>query len=348
MRTEPSVIERMPRAAAAPDALARRGARDRVVVALARPGVRLALLAALAAASVAVFVFVGIEGSWAFAVPFRLRKVAAMLLVAVAIGVSTVLFQTITGNRILSPAIMGFDALYVLIQTVVVFAFGAGALATTDPNLMWLVEVGAMVVFSGLLFRWVFARSARSVHLLVLVGIVFGVLFRSVSSFMQRMLDPAAFAVLQDSFFASFTGVDETLLGISAVAVVTVTAVAVPLVRRLDVLLLGESHAIGLGVDHRRTVAVVLVLVAVLVSVSTALVGPVAFFGLLVANLAYLVVGSFRHAATLPAAVLLGVICLVGGQFLLEQLGLGTALSVVIEFVGGIVFILMLVRKGVR
>ena len=314
------------------------------------PAVRIALLTILALGCVAAFATVGIQGSWSFAVPFRLRKVAAMVVVAVAIGVSTVLFQTVTANRILTPAIMGFDSLYVLIQTVVVFGFGAGALATTDATVSWLVEVAAMVLFSVVLFRWIFAGPRRrSVHLLVLVGIVFGVLFRSLSSLLQRMLDPAAFAVLQDSFFASFNAVDPQLLTLSAVAVGITVAAVVRILPVLDVLALGESHATGLGVDHRRTVTGLLVVIAVLVAVSTALVGPITFFGLLVANLAYGLAGTHRHRVVLPVAVLIGVVCLVGGQLLLEHvLEFDTALSVVIEFVGGIVFLVLLLQKRVR
>ena len=314
-----------------------------------RPGVRLAFLAVLAAASVVVFLTVGIVGSWDFAVPFRARKVYAMVLVAVAIGVSTVLFQTITDNRILTPSIMGFDSLYLLIQTLVVFVFGASALATADAQVKWVVEVAVMVAFSTLLFRWIFAGAKRSIYLLVLVGIVFGTLFRSLSSMMQRMLDPASFAVLQDAFFASFNAVDEDLMLLSAVAIVLVGVVAIRMLRVFDVIGLGESHAIGLGVNHRRVVTLMLVLIAILVSVSTALVGPITFFGLIVSNLAYALLGSSRHVLVLPATVLLGVICLVGGQFVLEHVfALDTALSVVIEFAGGILFIVLLMKRGVR
>ena len=314
-----------------------------------RPGVRLAILAVVAVASVLVFLTVGIVGSWDFAVPFRARKVYAMVLVAFAIGVSTVLFQTITDNRILTPSIMGFDSLYLLIQTLVVFVFGASALATADEQVKWVVEVAVMVAFSTVLFRWIFAGAKRSIYLLVLVGIVFGTLFRSLSSMMQRMLDPASFAVLSDASFASFNAVDEELMLLSAVAILLVSVVGMRMLRVFDVIGLGESHAIGLGVNHRRVVTIMLVLIAVLVSVSTALVGPITFFGLIVSNLAYTLLGSSRHLLVLPATVLLGVICLVGGQFILEHVfALDTALSVVIEFAGGILFIVLLLKRGVR
>jgi iron complex transport system permease protein len=206
-----------------------------------------------------------------------------------------------------------------------------------------------MVAFSIVLFRWLFVNGERSLHLLVLVGIVFGILFRSLSNFMQRMLDPNEFQVLQDSLFASFNAIDPTMLGISSLLVLICFAFVLALLPRLDVLGLGRAHAINLGLDYRRNVVLVLTLVAVLVSVSTALVGPITFFGLLVASLAHLLVGSSRHRHVVPAAVLLAIICLVGGQTVLERVfAFDTALSIIIEFLGGIVFILLVLRGAAR
>ena len=122
-----------------------------------------------------------------------------------------------------------------------------------------------------------------------------------------------------------------------------------PLLSKLDVLTLGEPVAIGLGINHRRMVMVLFLVVSVMVAASTALVGPILFFGLIVANLAYSYAGSFRHRWTLPVAVLLGMVCLLGGQILLEQLfGFGGALSTIIEFAGGLFFLYLVLRKGAR
>lgn len=314
-----------------------------------RPAAALVLLALLAALSMAAFMTLGVKGRWDFVLPFRATKLAAMLLVAYSIAVSTVLFQTITGNRILTPSIMGFDALYILIQTLVVFLFGAAHFAEVGPGIMFALETAAMVGFSAVLYRWMLSGELRGLHLLMLVGIVFGVLFRSLSNLMQRMIDPNEFAVLQDRFFASFNTVHSELLLIAAALVLAASAGVWRLFHTFDVLALGRETAINLGVAHKRTIAAILVLVTVLVSVSTALVGPVTFFGLLVANLAYQVAGTSRHAVVLPAAVLLAVICLVGGQLVLERVfSFDTALSIVIEFLGGITFIALVLRRTVR
>ena len=309
----------------------------------------LAILAAVALAAIIGFMTLGANGRWGFVLPFRGAKLASILLVAYAVGVSTVLFQTITNNRILTPSIMGFDALYILIQTVLVFALGANTVSALDPRWLFLVEVTVMVVFSAILYRWLFAAEGRSLHLLLLVGVVFGILFRSITSFLQRIIDPNEFLVLQDRMFASFNNADSDLLLVSAVLIGLASLAGWRILHTLDVLALGRDTAISLGVDHRRTVSIILVIVAVLVSVSTALVGPVTFFGLLVASLAYQLIPSHRHRLILPAAVLLGIICVVGGQIVLERIfGLDSALSIIIEFVGGLVFLSLLLKGATR
>jgi iron complex transport system permease protein len=309
----------------------------------------LIVLGILALAVCCAFMTLDAKGSWSFILPFRGAKLLGMLLVAYAIAVSTILFQTITNNRILTPSIMGFDALYALIQTILVFFLGAQATSALDPRLLFVAECGAMVLFSCLLYRWLFSGAVRSLHVLMLVGIIFGILFRSISSFLQRVIDPNDFIVLQDRLFASFNSFDTGLLALSAVLISAASLGAWRLFHTYDILSLGRENAITLGVDHRRVTTQILVLIAIFVSVSTALVGPVTFFGLLVASLAHQMMPLSLHRFTLPAAILAAIISLVGGQLVLERLfAFDTAVGIVIEFAGGLVFLILLVRGKTR
>lgn len=316
---------------------------------LRRPAILIPVLGVIALLAAVAFMTIGAKGSWSFILSFRGTKLAAMVLVAYAIAVSTVLFQTVTNNRILTPSIMGFDALYILIQTVIVFFFGAVHVDWIGPNIRFITETVVMVLFAGSLYYWLFSGAARSLHLVMLVGIICGVFFRSLSNLMQRMLDPDLFAVLQDRFFASFNTINADILTLSAIIVAAVSLYGWRLLHVFDVLALGREPAINLGVDHRRVVRLILLMVTVLVAVSTALVGPITFFGLLVANLAYMLAGSGKHRVVLPISVLLAIICIVGGQTILERaFAFNTALSVIIEFLGGLVFIILLVRGNAR
>ena len=184
--------------------------------------------------------------------------------------------------------------------------------------------------------------------MIVLAGLILGTLFRSITTFLQRLLDPDTFAIVQNLVFASFTSVDRTLLLPTGVLVVAALVSLWPIRRSLDVIALGETPAIGLGVRHRAVVMHTVVAIAVMVAASTALVGPVAFFGLLAANLAYSLVGH-RHRHSIPAVIAVGVIALVGGQLVLDRvLGFGTELPVVIEFLGGVLFIILVLTGRAR
>jgi len=309
------------------------------------PRRRLLIVTGVTVLAIIGYLTLGVPGGWDFVLPRRAVTLATLTLVGYSIGASTVLFQTITHNRILTPSIMGFDALYLLIQTLLVVVLGMSGLAALGESTRFVGETLVMVLASALLYRWLFLGKRRNLHLLVLAGVVLGVFFQSVSSFLQRLMSPNEFVVLQDAFFADFTGVDPTLLIVSAVVVLAVSVWGSRFLDTLDVLALGKESAISLGVDYRRSVAQLLVIVAVLVSVSTALVGPVTLFGLVLANAAYLIAGKERHRWTLPMAALLGVCSLVGGQAILEHVfSLGTTINVIIEFLGGITLIVLLIR----
>ena len=117
-------------------------------------------------------------------------------------------------------------------------------------------------------------------------------------------------------------------------------------VKKLDVLALGKEQAINLGIDYDRMVRKLLIAVAILVSVSTALVGPVTFLGILVTNLAYQMIKDYRHSIVIPTSILLSLLALIGGQFLVERVfQFNTTIGVIINFVGGLYFIYILLKE---
>ncbi|WP_340540110.1 iron chelate uptake ABC transporter family permease subunit [Nocardioides sp. GXZ039] len=308
--------------------------------------VRLSLLtlAALALASCAAYLLYDVQGSWSYALSLRSRQLGALVVVGVAIGVSSVVFQTIAGSRILTPSVMGFDSLYVLIQTVFVASLGGAAL-TLGVVERFVVNAVLLATFGVLLFRWLFRRNSRNLYVLVMIGIVLGAFFQSLAVLMSRVLTPDDYLTLQQLTFASFTTVNPTLLGVAALVTVAGLAALVPMLRQVDVVDLGKDNAIALGVDYHRVVTRVLLVSVLLVAVSAALVGPMLFLGLIVANLARQVVRTNRHRALAIGAGLLGAVICVLGQFIVAHVfGLTTTFSVVVNLVGGVYFIILLLR----
>lgn len=306
------------------------------------------LTAVLALLSTVAFMALGVQTDWGFILEYRGPRLLSMLLVALAIGVATVVFQTITHNRILTPSLMGFDVLYVLIQSVILWAFGAGQLADWPLLVRFSVEILLMVILATAAFKWLFSDTVRSLHLLILLGMMAGLLFRELSDLLLRVLDPTEFSIQQGRSFASFSRIKVQLLGGAALVIGLALALLWPVRRSLDVLSLGRDVSINLGVNYQAMVTRLMLVIIMLVSASVALVGPTMFFGLLVANLAYGITGSHQHRWTLPASVLAGVVCLVGGQVLFEHvLQSPVPLALVVEFLGGLLFVVLLMR-GVK
>lgn len=308
---------------------------------------KLGLLAVIALVLTALFMFWNIGSNWDYVLPRRTMKIFAIILTGGAIAFSTMVFQTITNNRILTPSILGLDSLYMLIQTFVIFMFGSGTLTMMNHNVHFLMTVGLMVLFSGILYKVLFKREGQNIYYLLLIGLIFGTLFGSLSSFMQVLIDPNEFQIVQDKMFASFNNVNTDLLYISAILIVLVSLYFARFMKYLDVLSLGRDHAINLGINYDYVVKRLLIVVAILISISTALVGPITFLGLLVVNVTYQFLKTYQHKYLIIGSVLISIVALVGGQLIVERVfEFTTPLSVIINFVGGVYFIYLLLKEN--
>ncbi len=213
---------------------------------------------------------------------------------------------------------MGLEALFVLLQTLFIF-FEGDMPASWMANLTkFFLESALLVLFSVVLYRWLFSSVRFNINLVLMIGIILGTLFRSSATLLQRLMDPNEFSVLQSRMFATFTRATPDLI-LCALAIIVVVGVLLWRMRySFDVMALGQANAINLGINYRKQTTYILLLISVLVAVSTALVGPLTFLGLIVANLAYHISGSSQHRFLMPVAFLLGTIALIGGQLILE------------------------------
>lgn len=307
---------------------------------------RVFLLFILSLICISCFMTLNLKGNISYILMHRTWIVLTMILVAFAASTSTLLFQTVTNNRILTPSIMGFESLFVLIQTIVIFFIDTQGIPYIGIIGKFVFESLLLILFSLFLYRGLFTKLKQNLHLVLLIGIILGTLFRSFSNLLQRLMTPTEFAVLQSRIFATFTRAEPVLIIFSLIIAAVIGVFLWKMRFRFDVLALGRDNAISLGIDYQKSVTIILLLVSVLVAISTALVGPFTFLGLLIANLAYSISGSSQHRYLLPTAFLLGIIFLVGGQMFLERvLNMVGALSIVIEFIGGSLFIFLLLKK---
>ena len=111
----------------------------------------------------------------------------------------------------------------------------------------------------------------------------------------------------------------------------------------LDVITLGKEQAVNLGVDYDHTIRKLLLGVVLLISVATALVGPISFFGLIVANLSRQMFKTYRHKELISGSALFGIILLTAGQMIVEQVySYAIPISVFITVGGALCFLYLL------
>jgi|SRR5699024_8931053 len=294
-----------------------------------------------------LYIFYNLTGNISYILPRRIIKVVAIVLTGGAIAFSTTIFMTITNNRILTPSIMGLDSLYLLTQTFIIFIFGSRSLVLMNSNINYLLSIGIMVVFSLLFYQLLFRGEGNNIYFLLLIGMICGTFFSSFTEFMQVLIDPNEFMIAQDKMFASINNVNTNLVYLSIGLIIVVCIYFLRFYKYLDVLALGKDHATNLGVPYDYVVKRLLIIVAILISIATALIGPITFLGLLVVNITYEFLKTYRHSYLIIASVCISIIALVGGQIIVERIfSFQTTISVIINFVGGIYFIYLLLKEN--
>ena len=276
----------------------------------------------------------------------RMVAVTAMLIAAVCQSLSTVAFHTITSNRIITPSLLGYDSLYSTIQTSMMFFFGAGALVNFTGTGPFLLQVALMILMSLILYGWLLSGKYGNLQLMLLVGIIIGGGLNSVSTFMRRVLSPSEFDVLQARLFGSVNNADPAYFPVVIPMVIVVAILLIMHSRKLNVMSLGRDTSTSFGISHKSQVIYILVLIAILMSVSTALVGPLTFYGFLVATLTYQAAPTYDHRYIFPMALAIGFCVLTSAYFFMYHVfNAQGVVSVIIELVGGLVFLIVILRK---
>ena len=314
---------------------------------------KLVILAVLVLLCAAGYMLVDVRFSnpklFSYAMRLRAPKLLVMLITAFAIGGASIVFQTIINNTIVTPCLLGMNSLYTLIHTAVVFFFGSGSLIATSANLSFAVDVVLMGIVATVLYSWIFKKTKHNVLYVLLVGTVLTSFFGSIQSTLTRVMDPNEYDSLLNSLVASFSNVNSEIILFSLILLAGVIFALRKELALLDVLTLGKHQAINLGVDYDRCIRKLLLGVTLCIAVATAMVGPISFLGLIIANLSRQLLRTFRHSQLILGSALFGMVVLIGGQLIVEHVySYAVPVSVFITVGGGVYFLyLLLTRKKV-
>ena len=314
--------------------------------------IKLIVIALISIIIVAAFLFIGVKFHnhklLRYAMKLRIPKVIAMIITAFAIGAATIIFQSVINNTIVTPCLLGMNALYTLIHTSVVFVLGSGSILFTNDNLSFLVDLVLMGIIATVVYSWLFKMTGHNVLYVLLVGTVLTSFFSSIQSTLTRVMDPNEYDTLLTSLVASFSNINSGIIIFSVIILALIVVIFRKEFALLDVITLGKEQAINLGVDYDRCIRRLLLAITLCIAVATAMVGPISFLGLIIANISRQLLKTYRHTQLIAGAALMGVIALIGGQFIVERVFVySIPISVFITVAGGIYF-LYLILKGSR
>lgn len=314
--------------------------------------IKLIVIALIAIIIVAAFFFIGVKFHnhklLRYAMKLRIPKVIAMIITAFAIGAATIIFQSVINNTIVTPCLLGMNALYTLIHTSVVFVLGSGSILFTNDNLSFLVDLVLMGIIATVVYSWLFKMTGHNVLYVLLVGTVLTSFFSSIQSTLTRVMDPNEYDTLLTSLVASFSNINSGIIIFSVIILALIVVIFRKEFALLDVITLGKEQAINLGVDYDRCIRRLLLAITLCIAVATAMVGPISFLGMIIANISRQLLKTYRHTQLIAGAALMGVIALIGGQFIVERVFVySIPISVFITVAGGIYF-LYLILKGSR
>lgn len=310
---------------------------------------KLIALAAFVVAVIAAYMLIDVNFAnpkfVKFAMKLRTPKLVAMLVASFAIGAASIVFQSIINNRIVTPCLLGMNSLYTLIHTLLFFALGSGSVFAANDNIAYVIDLVVMAVVATFIYGFLFKKTNYNVLYVLLIGTVLSSLFGSIQSSMIFVMDPNEYDILLETLVASFDNINSEIIVFSIVLLAVLAIALRKDLKLLDVITLGKDQAINLGVDYDRVVRRLLIGVTLCIAVATAMIGPISFLGLIIANLGRQFLKTYRHTQLIVGSGLIGMLALVGSQCLVERVfDYAVPVSVFITIGGGIYFLWLLMR----
>ena len=282
-----------------------------------------------------------------YALKLRTPKLLVMLIASFTIGSASIIFQSIINNTIVTPCLLGMNSLYTLIHTAVVFFAGAGSILVVNQNISFMMDLLIMAITSTIVYSYLFKKTNHNILYVLLIGTVLTSFFSSIQSSLVRVMDPNDYDSLLTTLVASFSNVNSEIILLSVILLSILAFTLRKELALLDVLTLGKDQAINLGVDYDKSIRRLLLGVTICIAIATAMVGPISFLGLIVANLSRQLMKTYRHTYLILGSAMIGMIVLVFGQVLVERVfAYSVPVSVFITVGGGIYFLYLLLRKG--
>ena len=275
----------------------------------------------------------------------RLPRVLNAVLVGASLACSGLILQSLLKNNLAEPGLLGISSGAGL-GAILIFLFSSSIPFYLITPVSFVFAMSAtLIVFiiaKGLNYKYTnFIHSNK----IILAGIAINALLSSINGF---LLIIGGKNVTQILFWLSGglagRGWDEFYM--TFIFVIIGLAAAVLMAKELNILSLGEELAVSLGLNLKLVQRLSIVIASLLAASAVAVAGIVSFVGLIVPNIAKMLVGhDYRYA--IPCSIILGALLMVFADTISRMIILPSELpaGIVISFIGAPVFIWLIIRN---
>ncbi len=249
---------------------------------------------------------------------YRIPKLITVILTGIALSVSGLLMQTLFRNPIVGPYVLGLSSGAGLL--VALFIFGAGLFGWSPGDVSLTVGAALGSILTLLLVLIIYYRL-KDTSALLISGLMMGIFTGAIISVMSYFAEAEN---LQKYIFWSMGNLGNLSYAQIFLYLLIVSISIFMLlfyVKALNALLLGEQYAESLGFSLKKIHLGILIITGLLTGVVTAMVGPVAFIGLIVPHIARIFFKSNLHQILIPAVILTGGILMLGFDTLAQVPG---------------------------
>ncbi|KMK75235.1 FecCD family ABC transporter permease [Alkalihalobacillus pseudalcaliphilus] len=288
----------------------------------------------------------GTDQNWVILVDFRLPRMVLALLIGAGIAISGVILQSISRNALADPGIIGINAGAGFAVVLYMFLFQGASLLSGTLAIFSLPFVALIGAFTAALFIYLLAwKDGVTPTRLILVGIGINAAFNAAMVVFQLMMEPNDFTKALTWLSGSIWGTNWTYVLSLLPWIILLIPIVLLKARKLDLISLGDSTSIGLGIAIEKERFILLMFAVALAGACVSVGGGITFLGLIAPHLARRLVGS-THALFIPVAALLGSFFLLAadtlGRVILAPAEVPVGL--VVAILGAPYFIYLLLR----
>lgn len=275
----------------------------------------------------------------------RLPRAIMAVLTGAGLAIAGLLMQTLFRNPLAGPFVLGISSGAGLgVALVIMGATALGIGAISGIGIITASVVGSLVV---LLLIIVMSLRIKDTMGLLIVGLMVGSLSSAVVGILSYFSSSEELKRYVFWSLGSLGNINWDDLLIISLLFFVALLLLLWIIKPLNALLLGESYALSLGINIKKTRWIIIIITSILAGSITAFAGPIAFIGLAVPHLARLILPTVNHKILIPTAILLGatllLFCDIASQLPFSNYSL--PINAVTSILGAPLIIWLIMRK---